>query len=160
MQIAKLFLRLVFVFFLAFSLSACNDDDGISSTNGGGSSGDGGAQSAQYAGVYNGTVTVNYQSEDLSGSRAYPARMNVNRNGTVSLTIDGETIAGVINGNKVAVDLKLTQTENITKCEVNIAFRATIVGNKMTGPITGDGTCRQLVTKRDATVSGNINLSK
>ncbi len=152
--------KLFFAIVLVSSLAACEDEKAISSSSGGSSTGDSGTGSSQYAGQYQGVLNVQYSGDDISGSDSFPTTVTVNTNGTVSLTIDGETVGGVINGNQIEVKLRLTQTENGVECKGDVTITATVQGNSLSGPASGSATCKLITLSRNATLSGSLSASK
>lgn len=145
---------------LALALGACSDDDGISSSNGGTSAGDGGAQSAQYAGTYSGTMEVEYKGDDINGDDSIPATIVINDNGTVTLKMEGESVGGVINGNKVEIAFTITKSEDGITCKGDALVKATVYGGSLTGPVTGDAECKLGLIKRNADLTGTITAHK
>ena len=147
-------------------LTACSDDEeGISSTAGGTSAGDGGAQSAQYAGSYKGSLTVQYKGKDLTGddftgTDSLPATMIIHDNGTVTLTVEGESVGGSINANKIEVPMIITKNEDGVTCKGNALVKGTVYGNEIEGPVTGDAECKFGLIKRNAVLSGTIRAKK
>ena len=144
-----------------FTLTACNDDKSVSSSDGGTQAGDGGAESAQYAGTYIGNMKISYSGDDVSGSDTFPTTLIINRNGTVSLTAEGEdSVDGVIGGHEISVVLRVTQAKNGVSCEGDAIIQATVNSNALSGPISGQASCKALLAKRDAQLTGTINASK
>ena len=146
-------------------LSACSDDESISSSSAGTAAGDGGAESAQYAGTYDGTMNVTYTGEDLTGDDfrgedAFPATVVINTNGTVTLKMEGESINGTINGNSMEVAMKITKKEDGITCEGDALVKATVSGNRLQGPVSGDAECKLGLIKRDAELTGTISATK
>ena len=151
---------------LLLGLTACSDDEeGISSTAGGTSAGDGGAQSAQYAGTYSGSLIIEYKGEDLTGddftgSDSLPATMTINNNGTVSLKVEDESVGGSINANKIEVPMIITKNEDGVTCKGNALVKATVYGNELEGPVSGDAECKLGLIKREAELTGKITAKK
>lgn len=145
---------------LIIGLSGCSDDTGVSSTGSGALTSDGGASSAQYAGTYKGSTDVQYTGDGIDSDDSFPTTVVIKTDGTTSLTIEGETVEGVINDNKIEFPFRLTKTENGIECAADIVIKATVDGNKITGPASGSAKCELLLVKRTATMSGSINLTK
>ena len=141
-------------------LVGCSEEDGISSSSGGTSAGDGGAGSAQYAGTYKGTMDVKYTGDDINGDDKFPITLVINSNGTVVLTMDGETVNGTINGNNIDIGLSITQSEDGVTCKGDARVKATVTGNSLSGPVSGDAECKLLLIKKEADLTGTINASK
>ena len=141
-------------------LAACSEEEGISSSSGGTSAGDGGANSAQYAGTYRGTTDVAYTGDGVDGEDSLPTTLVINTDGTVLLTIDGESVGGVISGNQVEVAFTITKSEDGVNCKGDALVRGTVSGNSLTGPVSGDAECKLLLIKRNATLTGSISASK
>ncbi len=147
---------------LMLGLAACSDDSGITESGGGSQSSDGGAQSAKFAGNYNGTLTLNYVGDGIDAdSKTYDAALIVTTNGLVQLTVDGTQVNGVINNNKVSLDLKITHKETGVSCKGTAVITCTANGTTVAGPVSGQASCTVLlVDKRNATLSGNLTVSK
>ena len=145
---------------LALGLGACTEEEGISASGGGTITGDGGATSSQYAGTYRGTTNVTYSGDGVNGSDSLPTTLVINADGTVRLTIDGESVRGVISGNLVEVAFKVTQSDDGITCTGNALVRATVSGSTATGPVSGDAECKLALLKRSATLTGQISVRK
>ena len=154
------FYHLLITLAFCFGLVACDDDSSISESDGGSLTGDGGAQSAQYAGTYNGNMYVKYSGNDVNGDDTLPSTVQINTNGTVSLTTEGETVNGVINANKLEIGLKLKRTEDGVKCSGDVLVTATVQGRSLSGPVAGDAECKLLTFERSAKLTGSLTASK
>jgi len=154
------FRPLVISLLLIFGLSACSSDTGVSSTGSGSLASDGGADSAQYAGTYKGSTDVQYTGDGIDSDDSFPTTVVIKTNGTTSLTIEGETVEGVISGNKLEFPFRLTKSENGIECVADVVIKASVDGNKITGPATGDAECKLLLIKRSAAMTGSINVTK
>jgi hypothetical protein len=139
-------------------LVGCSDD-GLSSSGGGGS-GDGGTNSAQYAGTYNGQMVVFYKGDDINGDDTLATTIVIHKDGTVTMTIEGESVGGFINGNKLEIRFSLTQTEDGVTCTGIALVQATVSGASLSGPVSGDAECKLLLIKKKANLTGTINASK
>lgn len=148
------------ILILSVSLFGCSEDEGISASGGGTVTGDGGATSAQYAGTYRGTIDVTYQGDGVNGEDSLPTTLVINSDGTVLLTIDGESVRGVINGNQVEVAFTITESDDGVTCTGDALVQATVNGNAVSGPVSGDAECKLALLKRNATLSGRINANK
>ncbi len=146
--------------FLIFAVAACSDDSSISSSGAGSLASDGGASSAQYAGTYTGTTYVRYQGDGIDDEDNFPTTVVVNDNGTVSVTIEGETVDGTINSNKLEVGIKLTREEDGVTCTGTMLIKATIDGTSMSGPVDGDAECKLFLISRSATMTGTLTANK
>ena len=144
----------------AIGLGACAEDEGISASGGGTISGDGGASSSQYAGTYRGTMDVSYTGDGIDGSDSLPTTLVINSDGTVILTIDGESVRGVINGSQVEVAFRVTESEDGITCTGDALVRATVSGTSLSGPVSGDAECKLALIKRSATLTGSISARK
>jgi hypothetical protein len=138
-------------------LVGCSDD-GLSSSGGGGS-GDGGADSAQYAGTYKGQMDVTYKGDDINGNDTLATTIVIHNDGTVTMTVEGESIGGFINGNKLEIRFSLTQTEDGVTCKGIALVQATVSGASLSGPVSGDAECKLLLIKKEADLTGTINAS-
>ena len=151
---------LLFVLAASIGLVACDDDTNISSSDGGSLTGDGGVRSAQYAGTYRGNTHIEYSGKDVDGKDDLATSMKINTNGTVSMTIEGETVAGVINGNQIDIRIKIKRTENGVQCKGDATIKATVQGAHLSGPVSGDAECKLLTIDRNADLSGSITATK
>lgn len=145
---------------LVLGLSACSEDDGISSSGGGSSVSDGGAESAQYAGTYKGAMEVEYKGDGVDGDDTLDTTIVIHDNGTVTMTIDGESVNGVINGDTLEVAFTVTESEDGVTCEGNALVTATVSGTTLSGPVVGDAECKLLLIKRNADLTGTLTASK
>jgi len=145
---------------LIIGLSGCSSDSSVSSTGSGALSSDGGADSAQYAGTYKGSTDVQYTGQGIDSDDSFPTIVKIKTDGTTSLTIEGETVEGVISGNKLEFPFRLTKSENGIECAADIVIKATVDGNKITGPATGSAECKLLLVKRTAAMTGSLTATK
>jgi len=145
---------------LLLGLTACSEDDGISSSGGGSAVSDGGAESAQYAGTYKGTMQVEYNGDGVDGDDTLNTTIVIHNNGTVTMTIDGETVNGVIDGNQLEIAFTVIESEDGITCTGNALVRATVSGASLSGPITGDAECKLLLLEKNADLSGTLNATK
>lgn len=145
---------------IVLMLAGCSDDSSVSSSGGGTLASDGGATSAQYAGTYRGNTSVRYVGDGIDDTDSFPTTVVVKDDGTASVTIEGETVNGVMNGNKLEVPIKLTKEEDGITCEGTMLIKATVDGANMSGPVTGDAECRLLLIKRTATLTGTLSAKK
>ena len=149
----------VFACTLLLGLTACSEDEGISSI-GGGSTSDGGAESAQYAGTYKGAMQVEYKGDDIDGDDTLDTTIVIRDNGTVTMTIDGETANGGISGNQIEIAFTITESEDGVTCVGNALVRATVSGTSLSGPVSGDAECKLLLIERNAILTGTLNANK
>lgn len=156
----KKFRTSLIICLLAIGLGACSEDEGITASGGGTISGDGGSTSSQYAGTYRGTTDVTYTGDDINGSDSLPTTVVINSDGTVILTIDGESVRGVISGNQLEIAFTITETEDGIICTGDALIRATVSGTMLSGPVSGDAECKLALVKRSATLSGSISARK
>ena len=145
---------------LMLALSGCSDDSSISSSGGGSLSSDGGATSAQYAGTYRGNTSVHYVGDGIDDTDSFPTTVVIKEDGTASVTIEGETVSGVMNGNKLEVPIKLTKKEDGITCKGTMLIKATVDGSNLSGPVTGNAECSLLLIKRTATMTGTLSAKK
>ncbi len=145
---------------LILSLAGCSDEDGISSSGGGSTVSDGGAESAQYAGTYKGTMKVEYEGDGVDGDDTLATTIVIRDNGTVTMTIDGETVNGAINGNKLEIAFTVTESEDGITCVGNAVVKATVSGNSLSGPVNGDAECKLLLIEKNADLTGTLSASK
>jgi len=149
----------VFACTLLLGLTACSEDDGISSS-GGGAASDGGAESAQYAGTYEGTMHVEYKGDGVDGDDSIDTTIVIHDNGTVTMSIDGESANGVISGTQIEIAFTVTESEDGVTCVGNALVRATVSGTSLSGPVTGDAECKLLLVERNATLTGTLSAKK
>lgn len=158
---SKLLASTLLLCFALLSLSACDgDDDNDTSTGAQTSQSDGGANSAQYAGTYKGNMRVNYAGNDVNGSDNFPSTLVIHRDGTVTLSTENYTVDGVIGGNQISVVFRVTRNENGANCEGDAIVLATVEGNSLSGPISGEASCKLIVVTRSADLSGTISAQK
>ena len=154
--IRRLFTILVF----AIGLAACDDSTSISSSGGGAQSGDGGSLSARYAGIYRGTLHIRYDGKDFDEKDNLATNLQINRNGTVILTLDGKTVNGVINDRQINVPFKINRKEDGIKCTGDVTLKATVTGNALSGTLNGKGECEVIWVDQSTKITGTINASK
>jgi len=142
------------------SLAGCSEEDGISSSGGGSSVSDGGAESAQYAGTYKGAMEVEYKGDGVDGDDRLDTTIVIHDNGTVTMTIDGESVNGVINGNRLEIAFTVTESEDGITCVGNAVVMATVSGTSLTGPVNGDAECKLLLVEKNADLTGTLRASK
>jgi hypothetical protein len=145
---------------LLFGLAACSEEDGISSSGGGSTVSDGGSGSAQFAGTYKGSMKVAYKGDGVDGNDTLATTIVIRTNGTVTMAIDGETVNGVINGNKVEIAFTVTESEDGITCKGNAVVVATVSGSSLSGPVTGDAECKLLLLERNADLTGTLTATK
>lgn len=152
--------NIVIFLVLIFSLTGCDKDASISSSDGGTLSGDGGAKSAQYAGTYSGNLTIIYKGDDINDTDVEPFTIKIKTNGTFTFTLGGETISGVINGNELDAMFRITQTDDGIKCKADITIAAKVKGNSLSGPVSGSAKCTALVISSSAKITGSLSATK
>ena len=155
-----IFRTLFVVLSLTFGLLACDRDTSISDSDGGSQTGDGGGGSAQYAGTYVGNTHITYSGDGIDGNDNLDSTIRIHTDGTVSFTVDGETIDGVSNGNQIDIGLEVKRTEDGIRCTGDIAIRASVRGSTVSGPVDGDADCRLLTVKRSADIDGSIHATR
>ena len=145
---------------LLFTLTGCSNEESISSSGGGASGGDGGAQSSIYAGTYKGAMDVEYKGDGINGSDSIDTTIVIHDNGTVTMTIDGESVNGVINGSKLTIEFTVTKSEDGITCKGDAIVKASVAGSSVSGPVSGDAECKLLLLERNATLTGTLNARK
>ncbi len=147
---------------LAFSIAGCSEEDSITDSGSGSETGDGGASSAQYAGTYKGTLKVTYSGGGLpENTDSLDVTLVIKKDGTVTLAGKDIAVSGVINSDKVSIDIKIVHKETGLSCNGTAQISATVSGAKVSGPITGGAECTILaVDTKKATLTGSINVVK
>jgi len=146
----------------ALVLSACSDDKSeISSGGGSAVASDGGATSAKFAGTYRGTITTLLKGDSIGDRTSTDDIVIVVRgNGTASLTVDGQTVEGTVNGNQLGFSIRVIEQDGLLKCEGDAVVSGTISNNVATGNITGSGKCELFPASTGLDISGNYTASK
>lgn len=145
---------------LTLGLAACSDESSISSSSGGTSAGDGGAQSAQYAGTYKGSMAVEYHGDGVDGTDTLPATVIIHNNGTVTLEMEGESVNGTINANQLEIAFDITKNQDGIKCDGTALVQATVSGTSLNGPVKGNAECSLTLIKRTASLTGTLSAQK
>ena len=145
---------------LLFGLTACSEDDGISSSGGGTLKSDGGSGSAQFAGTYVGSMKVEYKGDGVDGDDTLATTIVIHNNGTVTMAIDGESVNGVINGSKIEIIFTVTESEDGITCKGTARVVATVSGSSISGPVAGDAKCKLLLLERNADLTGTLTATK
>ena len=145
---------------LLFGLTACSEDDGISSSGGGSLKSDGGSGSAQFAGTYVGSMKVEYKGDGVDGDDTLATTIVIHNNGTVTMAIDGESVNGVINGSKIEIIFTVTESEDGITCKGTARVIATVSGSSISGPVAGDAKCKLLLLERNADLTGTLTATK
>ena len=146
--------------FITFALAACSDKSSVNS-GADGLEGDGGKPSAKYAGKYRGQAAFQYKGAGLDGeSDLQTIFVVINKNGTVSTTIEDTTVAGVINNNKVEIVLNINRSQGPYSCKATVKLKGTVSGRKLSGPISGSGVCKVIGVPRDVTLGGSFSATK
>ena len=143
-------------------LVSCGGDES-SITSGGGGSGvtsDGGSSSAKFAGTYTGTVTISAKGSEVDNTKTRDAVLVIRSNGTATLTIDGETIQGTINGDRFGFSVKVIEEDGLVECDADAVLNGRISSGRGTGMIVGSGKCEVLTAKTGFDVTGSINVSR
>ena len=147
---------------LALLLAACSGDSDV--TSGGGDTGvgsDGGSTSAQYAGSYTGTITINIQGSNIDdGSDTEPVTVLVRDDGTARLTIEDESVEGTVNGNRFGFSIRRKIRRGLVECEGDAMVTGTIRSGTLTGPVSGSGECELLVGGTGFTIDGTLTASR
>ncbi len=151
---------IVIVCALILGLTACSEEDGISSSGGGTTVSDGGSSSAQFAGTYTGSMKVEFKGDDIDGDDTLATTIVIHDNGTVTMTIDGESVTGTINGNNLEIVFTVTESENGITCKGTARVVATVSGSTISGPVTGDAECKLLLVERNADLTGTLTATK
>ncbi len=145
---------------LLFGLTACSEEDGISSSGGGSTVSDGGSGSAQFAGTYKGSMNVKFKGDGIDGDDTLDTTIVIHDNGTVTMTIDGESVNGAINGTKLEIVFTVTESEDGITCKAKARVVATVSGSSLSGPVTGDAECKLLLLERNADLTGTLTATK
>lgn len=142
-------------------LSACNKDSSSATGAGTDLESDGGSPSSKYAGKYSGQIVGKARASGVGTSNfSEPISLTVNKNGTLSMTVDGNTVSGVMNNNKMETRIKYRIRKSWGSCDTIITLKGTVAGRRMDGPISGSGDCRYLGLPRKATLSGNFTSTR
>ena len=142
------------------ALAAC-DDGGTDISGGGGGSGDGGSESAKHAGTYQGVVNTKAESKDF-GSVTDKSDMTlvIHKDGTVTLTIEGESVQGSISGSKFNIPFKIDWSDDGVTCKGNLVAGGTVSGNTVSGPVSGSGHCNSIGVSTSVKVTGTLSGTK
>lgn len=162
-RIAKHMRTALLLSIVSLGLLACNNEDSTSVSSGGGTSieSDGGKNSKQYAGTYNGQIVGQAHASGVGDSDfSEPVSVVIDDKGTVSLTVSGDTVSGVINGAQMEARIKMRIERQWGSCDARITIVGTVNGRRLNGPISGDGDCRYLGIPRNATLTGEFTSTK
>ncbi|MEA3292082.1 MAG: hypothetical protein U9Q71_07260 [Pseudomonadota bacterium] len=141
-------------------LAGCSDDD-TKISGGGGGGGDGGSESAKYAGTYKGTVTTKAESSSVgSASDTSDMTLVIHKDGTVTFTVEGESVTGAITGNKFNIPFKIEWSEKLVTCKGNLVVSGTVSGTNISGPVSGTGSCKAAGASTSVKVTGNLSGRK
>lgn len=155
-------IAIAFIAALTLGLGGCSDDKEI--TTGGGDTGigtDGGATSAQFAGTYQGTVTILLQGDSIDDETdTEDVTIVVRNDGTASMTISGETVEGTVNGDRIGFSVRREQRDGLLECNADAVVSGTIQSSSIVGSISGSGTCELVVGKTGITLSGSLVANK
>ncbi|MBX2868938.1 MAG: hypothetical protein KTR18_09695 [Acidiferrobacterales bacterium] len=155
--------KLVLTILISFVLTACGGDKSEVTTGGGGSGvvSDGGNPSAQFAGSYVGKITTNLSGDSIDDqSDTEDLIIIVRSNGTASLTIDGETVEGEVNGNQFGFSIRIVEERGLIECAGNAIVSGTISGNTLTGTTDGSGECELVAASTGLRITGSLNATK
>lgn len=148
---------------LACLIAGCSEDKSEVSS-GGGTSGvesDGGAGSAQFAGTYEGEIVTRLNGGTLDGeSSTDSATVVIRTNGTASLTVEGRTVEGTVNGNRVGFSIRITQTQDLLECQGDAIISGILEGDVLTGTVTGSGKCELVATDTNFGITGSLKANK
>ena len=144
------------------ALSACGGgDEGVSSGGGNTIPSDGGANSAQFAGTYKGLITTLLRGDSIDDQTSTDDLTIVIRtDGTASITIDGETVNGTVNGNQVGFSIRIVENEGLIECDGVANVTGSVNGNVITGSVDGSGECELFPASTGLTISGSFTASK
>ena len=115
----------------------------ISACGGGGSSSGG---SNAFSGVYEGGGDVTFTVGSTSEVNFTSARIVIANNGDVQAS-DGSgdfTTTGRLNGNRFTTSGNLSFNEDGVNCNINMTYTGTVTDQRVTGTVSGDGTCNGL----------------
>ena len=156
------FIRICFLAAILAVMAGCSDKSEITSgTGGSGVSSDGGADSAQFAGTYKGTVEVEITGGSIDDSTSIDEfTLVIRSDGTASLTIGGETIEGVIDGDTFGFSIRIVEEEDLVSCDGNARLVGRVSGSSVSGSISGSGECDLLTAKTGVDLSGTLSGSK
>ncbi len=149
---------------LLVNLAACSKDKSEIRSGGGSAAGvtsDGGVTSARYAGTYSGTITVRISGSSIAdSSRTDDMTLVIKSDGTATLTIDGNTIRGVINGDAFGFSIQIIEEQDLVKCRGTANLAGKISGTKATGSLSGGGSCEVLAVKTGFDIGGSLSGTK
>ena len=158
------FSRWLLIALFAFALAACDHDEESDVTSGGGNTGigsDGGAESAQFAGTYTGTVTTVIRGDSIDDETDTEAvTVLVRSDGTAQLTIDGESVQGTVNGNRFGFSIRRDFSRGLLDCDGDAVITGAIQGSSMTGTVNGSGECELLFGQTGFTLTGSLTASR
>ena len=156
------FIRICFVAALLAFVSGCSDKSEITSgTGGSGVTSDGGADSSQFAGTYKGTVEVEISGGSIDDSTSIDEfTLVIRSDGTASLTIGGETIDGVIDGDTFGFSIRIVEEEDLVSCKGDARLVGRVSGSSVTGSISGSGECDLLTASTGVDLAGSLSGSK
>ncbi|MGI9317849.1 MAG: hypothetical protein ACR2QW_10980 [bacterium] len=155
--------RWLFAIFLVCMIAGCSDDKSEVSSGGGGSGveSDGGASSAQFAGTYTGEVTILLSGGTLDGeSSTENATVVIRTNGTASLTIEGTTVEGSVDGNRVGFSIRISRTQDLLECQGDAVISGILEGRLLSGTVTGSGECELIAADTNFGISGSLMANK
>jgi len=154
-----MFKKILFVFALAFTISACDSGDS-----------DSGAMveptlpgtnvPASFVGVYTGNLTVTAQALSLSETDTFPITVTVTQDAMVRFDGDDpdETFTvGLANDGRFAGNLPV---DVIEECTGNLSVEGRIDGTTASGDANGEGRCRVSGINIDVTLSGNFSATR
>ena len=143
-------------------MSGCADEESSVSSGGGGTGilSDGGATSAVFAGTYIGMIRIIAEGDEVDTDSTKGATLLVRTNGTVKLTIEGDSIEGAINGSAFGFSIRIIENDGLVECDANASLIGVITGMVASGDVTGSGDCEVIAAKTGFDVTGTFTATK
>lgn len=164
-----MFSKLVTVFGVCLLLAGCggssDNDNGTGTSNSGlalpTSAASNTDSSSDFAGTYNGTISITVSAAGQSESFTDPITIVIDAAGNVTLTgSDGSTGTSPLSGNSFSDALALMETIDGAECSISLTVSGTVNGDTISGPISGDASCSEAGLTINADVSGSFTANR
>lgn len=80
----------------------------------------------------------------------------IRSNGTASLTIEGNAVEGMVNGNRFGFSIRIKKQQDLLECEGDAVISGILEGNALSVKVTGPEDCELIAADTSFDVGGSL----